>query len=284
MKPPHLESGDRLPRIAVEPPGPRALALSRSLERFVAPGVDTIYRGQPSIVWQEALGANVLDVDGNLYVDLTAGFGVAAVGHRHPRVVAAISAQSSELLHALGDVNAHAGLARLAERLSAIVPVDDPQMFPAVSGAEAVEICIKTAVLATRRRRILVFEPSYHGLTFGALAAGSRAAFSEPFRDHLTPHVVRLPFGADLREIDALLATGEFACVLAEPVVGREGVLFPPAGWLADLAHRWQLSEETIRKMIVRGEIPAFRIGKQWRVTEETVKWIETRQPQRQAK
>lgn len=53
---------------------------------------------------------------------------------------------------------------------------------------------------------------------------------------------------------------------------------------IADLAHRWQLSEETIRKMIVRGDIPAFRIGKQWRVTEETVKWIETRQPQRQAK
>jgi excisionase family DNA binding protein len=53
---------------------------------------------------------------------------------------------------------------------------------------------------------------------------------------------------------------------------------------IADLAHRWQLSEETIRKMIVRGDIPAFRIGKQWRVTEETVKWIETKRQQPPAK
>ncbi|MEA2599704.1 MAG: LysW-gamma-L-lysine/LysW-L-ornithine aminotransferase [Acidobacteriota bacterium] len=240
-----MSFGDQLPQIVVPPPGPRSRELSADLRELEAPGVNTIQalpEGtplQPSILWQEALGSNVRDVDGNLYIDLTAGFGVAAVGHRHPRVVEAVRQQADHLLHALGDVHAHPLRVELARRLVALAPVDDAQVFFAISGAEAVEIALKTALGATGRPGrpgIIAFEPSYHGMTLGALAVTSRPEFRDPFAAHLHPHVRRLPFGIDLARLDEVLAGGEVGAVIVEPIVGREGVLIPPAGWLPGLA------------------------------------------------
>jgi 4-aminobutyrate aminotransferase-like enzyme len=232
--------GDLLPEIITPPPGPRSRELSAALGKFEAPGVNTIAGGenggQPSIVWEEARGANVRDVDGNLYIDLTSGFGVAAVGHRHPKVVAAVREQAGRLLHALGDVHAHPLRVELARRLVDLVPVDDPQVFFAISGAEAVEIALKTALGSTGRPGVLAFEPSYHGLTLGALAVTSREEFRAPFAAHLHGHVRRLPFGGDLGRVEEVLGTGRIGAAIVEPVVGREGVLFPPAGWLGGLA------------------------------------------------
>jgi acetylornithine/succinyldiaminopimelate/putrescine aminotransferase len=228
--------GDQLPRIVVPPPGPRSRELSADLRELEAPGVNTIQAGEPSILWEEARGANVRDVDGNIYIDLTAGFGVAGVGHRHPRVVEAVQQQADRLLHALGDVHAHPLRVELARRLVSLAPVDDAQVFFAISGAEAVEIALKTALGATGRPGVVAFEPSYHGMTLGALAVTSRPEFRDPFAAHLHPHVRRLPFGVDLARLDEALSTGEVGAVIVEPIVGREGVLIPPAGWLAGLA------------------------------------------------
>jgi acetylornithine/succinyldiaminopimelate/putrescine aminotransferase len=237
--------GDQLPRIVVPPPGPRSRELSADLRELEAPGVNTlptlpgVPEGHPlpsSILWAEALGANVLDVDGNIYIDLTAGFGVAAVGHRHPRVVEAVRQQAGELLHALGDVHAHPRRVELARLLVALAPVDDAQVFFAISGAEAVEIALKTALGATGWPGILAFDPSYHGMTLGALAVTSRPEFRDPFAAHLHGHVRRLPFGASLDRVDEALVDGEVGAVIVEPIVGREGVLIPPAGWLSGLA------------------------------------------------
>ncbi|HEX4499346.1 MAG TPA: aspartate aminotransferase family protein [Thermoanaerobaculia bacterium] len=228
--------GDLLPEIVVPPPGPRSRELSAALEAFEAPGVNTIADGQPAIVWEEARGANVRDVDGNLYIDLTSGFGVAAVGHRHPRVVAAVREQAGRLLHALGDVMAHPLRVELARRLAAIAPVDDPQVFFAISGAEAVEIALKTALSVTGRPGVVAFEPSYHGLTLGALNVTSREEFRAPFAAHLHGHVRRLAYACDLARVEEALEGGGIGAVIVEPIVGREGVLIPPTGWLAGLA------------------------------------------------
>lgn len=233
-----LTRGDQLPEIVTPPPGPRSREIGRDLARYEAPGVNTLYQGRSGPVWAEALGANVVDVDGNRYVDLTGGFGVAAVGHRNPRVVAAVRRQSGRLLHGLGDVHAHALRATLARRLAERVPVDDPRIYFGISGAEAVEIALKSALLATGKPRVLAFAPAYHGLTLGALSVTSRPAFREPFRPWLGLPVERRPYGGDLEEIDRLLAEGDFAAVVFEPVVGREGVAFPPTGWLEGLARR----------------------------------------------
>lgn len=253
-----MSAGDQLPRIVHPPPGPRSRALALDLERLEAPGVNTVAGGagaEPPILWDTARGANVHDVDGNRYVDLTSGFGVAAVGHRHPRVVAAVRRQAGRLLHGLGDVHAHPLRVELAARLVGLAPVDEPQVFFAASGAEAVEIALETALAATGRPGIVAFEPSYHGLTLGALAVTSRPAFRAPFAPYLHPHVRRIPFGCPLATVASALATtstsatsaassggsgsaagGPAGAVLVEPIVGREGVLPPPPGWLAGIA------------------------------------------------
>jgi 4-aminobutyrate aminotransferase-like enzyme len=237
-----------LPRIVAPPPGPRSRELSARLGELEAPGVNTVsggVAGQPSILWEEAHGATVQDVDGNLYLDMTSGFGVAAVGHAHPEVVRAVREQSEHLLHGLGDVHAHPKRVELAERLVRLAPVapeapevdlETPQVFFSISGAEAVEIALKTAVAATGRSGIVAFEPSYHGLTLGALAVTSRPEFRAPFRALLHPQVRRLPFACAPERIEELLRAGEIAAVIVEPIVGREGVLVPPPGWLAALA------------------------------------------------
>jgi len=231
-----LARGNLPPRILIPPPGPRSRELALALAAAEAPGVNTVGSGQAPILWQEALGANVLDVDGNLYLDLTAGFGAAAVGHRHPRVVAAVRAQAGSLLHGLGDVSAHPGRAALATALRARVPVYDARIYFATSGSEAVEIALKTALLATGRPGIVAFDPAYHGLTLGALAVTSRPEFRQPFTGHLPPVVQRLPYGCAPARLDEALAARTVGAVILEPAVGREGVIFPPPGWLGAVA------------------------------------------------
>lgn len=239
--PPRLIRGDLPPNIVAPPPGPRSREFSAGLDLHLAPGISTVVGGEPSLVWQEALGANVLDVDGNVFVDLTSGFGVASIGHRRPEVVAAIALQAAYLVHALGDVSAHPARLYLARRLVDLAPIasaedDKAQVFFAVSGADAVEIALKTALAATARPGVVAFDPGYHGLSAGALAATSRPEFRAPFSAHLHPHVERFAFGGPLEPLAARLERRDVGAVIFEPVVGREGVLFPPAGWLEALA------------------------------------------------
>lgn len=236
--------GCRPPKLLTDVPGPESRRLSAELEDVEAPGINTIYRGGPSLLWQEALGSNVIDVDGNRFVDLTSGFGVAAIGHRHPKVVEAVVQQSETLLHALGDVSAHPARVELSRRLRDLVPVRGPgpnQTFLAVSGSDALEIAAKTSILHHRARSkprstLLVFDPAYHGLSLGALAMTSRPEFRQPFQEHLHPKLERRPFGGSLDDVDRLLETGEVAAAIVEPIVGREGVVVPPDGWLAELS------------------------------------------------
>jgi 4-aminobutyrate aminotransferase-like enzyme len=231
-----LRRGDLLPRIVVAPPGPRARALQRRLRRFEAPGINTWCDGEAGVPWDEARGANVLDVDGNRYLDFTSGFGAAAVGHRHPRVVAAVARQARLLVHGLGDVAAHPARVELAARLAALAPLRDAQVYFAVSGSDAVEIALKTALLATGRPGVVAFAGGYHGTTLGALAVTWRPAFRRPFAAHLHRHVRRLPFGCPPERVAAALAGRRGAgAVVVEPILGREGVVVAPPGWLAAL-------------------------------------------------
>ena len=189
------------------------------------------------MLWEEALGSNVLDIDGNRCLDLTAGFGVAAVGHRHPAVVSAVKRQADRLLHGLGDVFAHPARVELSVRLGRLAPLREPQVYFAASGADAVEIALKTGRLYSGRPGILAFTPAYHGTTLGALQATSRPAFRTPFTEPLEHQVHRLPYGAGVEDVQQLLdqQPGIGTC-LVEPVIGREATRWPPDGWLAGLA------------------------------------------------
>ena len=149
------------------------------------------------IVWREARGANVVDVEGNVFVDLTSGFGASSVGHAHPRVVEAIREQSSRLVQGLGDVYPSDVKVALLERLAAMMPFAGARALLATNGADAVEIGLQTARLATGRPGIVAFTGAYHGLSLGALdVCGYSPAFREPFASWLTDDVVFVPFAA----------------------------------------------------------------------------------------
>jgi 4-aminobutyrate aminotransferase/(S)-3-amino-2-methylpropionate transaminase len=236
---PALARGDLAPAVVIAPPGPRSRERLAALAAVEAPGVNTV-SAEPNVVWAEALGSNVLDVDGNRYLDLTSGFGVAAIGHRHPRVVAAIAEQAARLVHGLGDVAAHPPRVELARRLCALAPMPDARVYFAVSGSDAVEIAWKTAALATGRAGALAFAPAYHGSSGSALALTSRDAFRAPFASLLDAPVHRLPYGCSTGALDSELDRhrDQIGCVVFEPLVGREGVLAPPPSWLREVAQR----------------------------------------------
>jgi 4-aminobutyrate aminotransferase-like enzyme len=231
--------------VRTPPPGPRSLALAKRLERVECPDT-TFLSDRFPVFWERALGANVWDVDGNRYIDLTAAFGVALTGHSHPAVTAALAAQSVRLVHGMGDVHPTELKVDVAERLAALAPGDCGVTLFGNAGFEAVEAALKTAVLATGRPGVLAFEGAYHGLGIGALPATWREDFRAPFRAMLNPHVTHVPYpaadeasaGRALDAVDAVLGAPQadaIGAVLVEPVQGRGGIRVPHRSFLAGL-------------------------------------------------
>ncbi|MBV9772309.1 MAG: aminotransferase class III-fold pyridoxal phosphate-dependent enzyme, partial [Gemmatimonadetes bacterium] len=165
--------GRALPCVAVPPPGPASLKLAAELAKYESPNVTYLAEDFP-VFWAEARGANVRDVDGNVYVDLTAAFAVAGAGHANPRVVEAVCAQAGRLMHGMGDVHPPDVKVDLLRRLAEIAPGGLRRTVLANSGGEAVEAALKTAAVATGKPRVLAFYGGYHGLTYGALSVSSR--------------------------------------------------------------------------------------------------------------
>lgn len=245
-----MTPGDALP--AVEQPIPAATGRAW-IERLAAaecPALTTRRRRRQEqtganhdpIVWVEAVGSNVMDADGNRYVDLTSGFGAALIGHRHPKVVAAVRNQAERLLHALGDLHPSDVKIQLLERLCALAPWDDARAMLSLGGADAVTAALKTAVLATGKTGVLAFEGSYHGLTYGPLAvSGYAERFRAPFAAQLQPDVCFAPWPAPKTAVDAALCAlpsdwSTIGAVIVEPIQGRGGVRLPPPGFLKGLA------------------------------------------------
>lgn len=208
------------------------------------------------IFWEEARGANVLDADGNVYLDLTGAFGVALLGHGHPGVAAAVARQSERLVHGMGDVHPPSVKLALMEALAALAPWPETRAVLSSTGSEAVETGLKTALLATGRPGVLAFRGAYHGLTLGSLAATDRDLFRAPFGARLYGGVAFAPFPDPLRDgrdaatraleaVAGLLAAGApngdpIGAVVVEPVQGRAGVRIAPDGFmsrLSSLAH-----------------------------------------------
>jgi 4-aminobutyrate aminotransferase/(S)-3-amino-2-methylpropionate transaminase len=219
-----------------EVPGPRSRALARRLSAVESRNV-TASEPTPPVFWERALGSNVWDVDGNRYVDLTAGFGVANVGHGHPRVVEAVGDQAERLLHALGDVHPADVKVALLEALVRRFPGGGPaRAVLGSSGSDAVELALETALLASGRPGVVAFEGAYHGLSLGALDATWRPFFREPFRARLPGATAFAAFG-DAQDVKraARACPAPVGAVLVEPIQGRGGERIPPAGFLGAL-------------------------------------------------
>jgi len=222
------------PQILTAIPGPRSRALAHDLRRVESPNVTYLAPDFP-IFWEEAHGCIVTDVDGNRFLDVTSAFGVASIGHSHPRVVAAIQQQVQKLTHGMGDVHPSEVKVRFCERIAALVPLLHAQVILGQNGGDAIEAALKTALLATGRPGVLAFENGYHGLSYGALDVTARPDFRAPFQSQLGGFTRHLPYGISLPQIEAHLKTHRPGAVLAEPIQGRGGIVVPPSGWLAGL-------------------------------------------------
>ncbi|MDI3299210.1 MAG: aspartate aminotransferase family protein [Bacillota bacterium] len=175
-----------------------------------------------------ASGVSVWDAEGNEYWDFLGGYGAVNQGHNHPRIVAALEAvrEAPNLLQAaLSPL-----VAAVAHNLAQITPGELSRSFFCNSGAEAVEGALKLARAATRKRRILYAEGSFHGKSFGALSVTGRSRYQEPFRP-LLPETYALPYG-DLDAMESALRRRDVAAVILEPIQGEGGVIVPPEGYL----------------------------------------------------
>ena len=206
-------------------------------ERYTHAVMDTF--GPPQRVLVRGDGAWVWDADGRRYLDLLGGIAVNALGHAHPTLTAAISAQLGTLGH-VSNFFASPTQVALAERLLAIAEAPaDSRVFFANSGTEANEAAVKLTRRhsAGARPRLLALEGAFHGRSMGALALTHKAAYREPF-EPLPPGVEFLPFG-DAAALEAAFATDgdKVAAMFVEPVQGEAGVRTLPPGYLA-LARR----------------------------------------------
>ena len=236
-----MNTGDATPLLLTEVPGPSSRAWIDRLAVRECPAITARRARRASalgavdddpIVWQAAVGSNVIDVDGNRFVDLTAGFGVASVGHRHPDVVAAGKAQMDTLLHVMGDAFPDTNRILLLERLASLTGLD--RAILGSSGSDGVEAALKTARILSGRDKVLAFTGGYHGLSYGALPVTGYNGdnFRAPFRAQLGDHVQRAEFGGNLPDMS------DIGAVLVEPVQGRGGIRVPPAGWLQAVADK----------------------------------------------
>lgn len=237
------------PHIRITPPGPLARALLRRSGRYVAPSATHVY----PLVVDRAADCHVWDVDGNCYLDFTAGVAVSATGHGHKHVVEAITAQAERLTHFSFADFSYPSYIRLAARVAGLAPGRDPkQVYLCNSGAEATEAAIKLARHATRRPYILAFYNAFHGRTLGAVSLTASKAIQRRGFAPLLPGVFHAPYpdpyrsragdptGDCLNYIEevlfrTVLPPEETAAIVVEPIQGEGGVMVPPDDFLKGL-------------------------------------------------
>src|SRR5579859_3594777 len=155
------------PKIRTKLPGPKAQAVLQGDARYISPSYTRSY----PLVVKRGRGVIIEDVDGNEFLDFSAGIAVTSTGHCHPEVVAAIQKQAGELIHMSGTDFYYESMTELAERLSRIAPMSGPHKFYfGNSGTEAIECALKLARYHTKRQAVIAFYGAFHGRTMGSLS------------------------------------------------------------------------------------------------------------------
>jgi 4-aminobutyrate aminotransferase/(S)-3-amino-2-methylpropionate transaminase len=231
-------------KLVTELPGPKSVALQERRLKSVSRGAGTL----ANIYMDHGSGAILVDVDGNQLIDLGCGIGVTTIGHAHPDVAAAVSAQVAKLTHTLFTVTPYENYVRVAEKLAEITPGDFEKRSVLVnSGAEAVENAVKIARKFTGRRVILSLDHAFHGRTNLTMAMTYRpwpervglgsnpgdlfsVPVSYPYRDGLTGEE------AAAKTIDYIvthIGASEVAAFFVEPIQGDGGIIIPAPGYFA---------------------------------------------------
>lgn len=182
-----------------------------------------------------AEAATLEDASGRKYIDLIGGISVANVGHRHPKVLAAIREQLDAYLHVMvyGEFVSSPQV-QYAQLLTQYLPSSLNSVYFTNSGAEAVEGAMKLAKRATGRSQIIAFKNSYHGSTQGALSIIGDEYWRQAYRP-LLPGVRHMQYN-DFEMLEAI--NTQTACVIAETVQGEAGVRKPSKEWMHALREK----------------------------------------------
>ncbi|HAD07255.1 MAG TPA: aspartate aminotransferase family protein [Anaerolineaceae bacterium] len=234
-------------------PGPRA---RKWIERDHAVISPSYPRGYP-FVMDHGRGVEVWDVDGNRFLDFSAGIAVVSTGHSHPKVVKAIQEQAEKFIHISSDFY-HQKWIELAEKINEIAPFEeDAVSFMTNSGTESIEAAIKLARYTTKRTEFIGFLGGFHGRTMGAVTfTASKASYHRgffplmngvvhvPFPDPYRPILASRP-GEDYGEtvvryieeeiLGRILPADAVAGILVEPIQGEGGYIVPTPGFFPAL-------------------------------------------------
>ena len=271
---------NRLPKREV--PGPKSrvlLELSRTVEPPCA-------ADQVPVVWDHAERVWVTDVDGNRYIDFTSGVLVTNVGHTHPGLVQAIQKQASRLMNCYSFPTPERVTA--ASRLLKTLPPNLDKVFFLSTGSEATEAALRVARRYTGKQEIVAFYGAFHGRTYGAMGVagiqGTRRQFGVP-----VPGGIMAPYAycyrcfyakthpdCDfycLKVLDRIIASSssdDLGAVIVEPYQGTAGFVFPPGGWLTELA-KWAKARNLL--LIVDEVQSSFgRTGKMYAIEWEGIR------------
>jgi 4-aminobutyrate aminotransferase len=219
-------------------------------QKYVSPSYTRVY----PLVVERGSGAVIEDVDGNLFLDCTAGIAVTATGHCHPEVVAAITDQANKLIHMSGTDFYYEPQIDLSQRLAELAPGNSPKrVFFTNSGAEALEAALKLARWHTERARAIAFFGAFHGRTYGAMSlSGSKVVHRRGFSP-LVPDIHHVPYprGLESRSVPhygrrcveqieetmfkRIAPPEEVAAIFVEPIQGESGYQVPPSDFLPAL-------------------------------------------------
>jgi len=242
----------QLPQIKTPLPGPEATKVLALDHKYVSPSYTRDY----PLVARQGEGMIIEDVDGNRFLDFSAGIAVVSTGHCHPDVVRAVQRQAETLIHMSGTDFYIPLLADLAEKMTRITPGNfAKRVYFGNSGTEAVEAAMKLARYHTKRHRFIAFLGSFHGRTFGSLSLTASKAVQRNGFGPLLPGVTHVPYPNPYRcaighqpgecdcdsigFIEKLFKTavppGEVAAIVVEPVQGEGGYVIPPRNFLSRL-------------------------------------------------
>jgi 4-aminobutyrate aminotransferase len=285
-----LSENAAMPHLIASVPGPNAAKIIAEDDRLMSPSYTRSY----PLVVKRGRGCRIEDVDGNEFLDFTAGIAVTSTGHCHPEVVAAIQAQAAELIHMSGTDFFYEGMPKLAARLSSIAPMSGPHRFYyGNSGAEAVECALKLARYHTRRQNIISFVGAFHGRTMGALSLTASKTQQKRRFAPFVPGVTHVPYpyayrnceGNTEEEREALglscaryiedrlfktmLPPEEVAAIIVEPIQGEGGYVVAPNSFLREI--RNICDRHGILMIVDEIQSGAGRTGKWWAIEHSEV-------------
>lgn len=221
----HFQYPSKLPNIKTSLPGPKAKTM---VDRDHAVTSPSYTRDYPLAV-ARGLGVGIEDVDGNWFLDFTAGIAVTNTGHCHPRVVQAITDQANKVIHMCGTDFYLDPMLVLAERLCKLAPGNfEKRVYFGNSGTEAVEAALKLARHHTKRTRLIAFHGAFHGRTMGSLSlTASKVQQRRGFAPLLSD--VHHAIYNDINSIERIFKTTappeEVAAIFIEPIQGEGGYI-----------------------------------------------------------